>query len=1083
MGPRKMQRGAGQPDLRPLPPDQEQREAIVSRLDTTMLVEASAGAGKTRSMVDRMVGLVREDKCRVDTLAAITFTRKAAAELRSRFQVALESAARQAQGPARDRLAHAVEHVERVFIGTIHSFCGRLLRERPVEAGVEPSFLELDETVDAQIRSDAWNQYVAERIVAGDPLLDELDALGLPIGALEEAFLLYATFPDVDDWPAQQVTLPDLGPARAALLAYAADIETLLPTLPEDPGNDKLMPKLEMMARRTRQADLDQPAELMEVLAAFADSGATKPVQKNWPGGKAQALAEEQRWQDFVARIATPLVATWRQLRYPIVLRVLNGAVATYDRLRREAGGLNYQDLLLLAARLLRDKPQIRRYFRRRFTHVLVDEFQDTDPVQAEVMLLLTAADPAQTEWRRTRPVPGALFVVGDPKQSIYRFRRADIVTYNEVRKIIEQHGEVVVLRANFRSRKAVIDWVNTTFDQVFPAAADFYSPARAPMVCADAHDAQAVTQAVEVLQVPGQYLTNDAVVQYEAEVIAQTIKAAMSAPGGATAQPGDFLIISTRKRNLSHYANRLHELGIPCEVTGGAVLNEVPELALLCLCLEALAEPDNPVSLVAVLRSELFGMRDDTLYEFHRAGGRFAFHTPVPDGISPETADLFADAFGRLRRYDSWLRRLPPVAAIERIAADLGLFARAAVVAGGNVRAGSMARAIELLRSAVSTLFSLGEMIEYLRELVGGQEPHDGLPAAAPVQSPVRIMNLHQAKGLEASYVFLADPTGATDHEPILHVDRGRDGVRGYLCVGVSRGERGRDLLAHPAGWERFADEERKFQDAERHRLMYVAATRAGSRMIVTQRDKKNHQNPWQPLEEHLVTCPHLAPAAAAAPLPAADRTMADDACAAATAAIVDRWNQVTRPSYAVSAVKTLSVTPVRLAPAAGDHGTEWGSVIHVLLENAMRSPAANLQHLAEASLADQDLDPARAAEAVATVQAVMRSEIWQRAQNSAQKLTEVPFRTLQVSSLPTSNSMPIILRGVIDLVFRESAGWIVVDYKTDARVDSELPLLVEHYRPQVEAYSHFWQSAAGEPVFERGLYFTHTGKYVRLE
>ena len=317
---------------------------------------------------------------------------------------------------------------------------------------------------------------------------------------------------------------------------------------------------------------------------------------------------------------------------------------------------------------------------------MLVDEFQDTDPVQAEVMLLLTADDPAQTQWRLARPVPGALFVVGDPKQSIYRFRRADIVTYNEVKKIIEQHGEVVVLRANFRSRKAVIDWVNTTFDQFFPAAADVYSPARAPMVCADARDAQAVTQAVEVLQVPGQYLTNDDVVQYETEVIAQTIKAAMSAPGGATAQPGDFLIISTRKRNLSHYANRLHELGIPCEVTGGAVLNEVPELALLCLCLEALAESDNPVSLVAVLRSELFGMRDDTLYEFHRAGGRFAFHASVPDGVSPETADLFADAFGRLRRYDSWLRRLPPVAAIERIAADLGLFARAAVAAGGNV-------------------------------------------------------------------------------------------------------------------------------------------------------------------------------------------------------------------------------------------------------------------------------------------------------------------------------------------------------------------------------------------------------------
>jgi len=121
-------------------PDQKERDAIVSRLEVTMLVEASAGAGKTRSMVDRMIALLRECKCQIETLAAITFTRKAAAELRGRFQVALETAAREAKGKDKERLAEALSHAERVFIGTIHSFCGRLLRERPVEAGIEPSF-------------------------------------------------------------------------------------------------------------------------------------------------------------------------------------------------------------------------------------------------------------------------------------------------------------------------------------------------------------------------------------------------------------------------------------------------------------------------------------------------------------------------------------------------------------------------------------------------------------------------------------------------------------------------------------------------------------------------------------------------------------------------------------------------------------------------------------------------------------------------------------------------------------------------------------------------------------------------------
>ena len=170
------------------------------------------------------------------------------------------------------------------------------------------------------------------------------------IADLEKAFLRYATYPDVDEWPAEQVSLPDLEPARSALQDYMVHVETLLPTLPEDPGNDELMPKLRLIARLVRQADLTRPAELMELFAEFGESGKTKVVQKNWPGKKAQALAEQNRWDEFITNTAAPLVSLWRQLRYPVILRVLDGAVQTYNRLREEAGGLNYQDLLLLAA-------------------------------------------------------------------------------------------------------------------------------------------------------------------------------------------------------------------------------------------------------------------------------------------------------------------------------------------------------------------------------------------------------------------------------------------------------------------------------------------------------------------------------------------------------------------------------------------------------------------------------------------------------------------------------------------------------------------------------------------------------------
>ena len=163
-------------------------------------------------------------------------------------------------------------------------------------------------------------------------------------------------------------------------------------------------------------------------------------------------------------------------------MKAVRPAVEIYDRLRRDAALLNFQDLLLAAARLLRENPVIRTYFRKRFTHLLIDEFQDTDPIQAEVMMLLVADDVTISDWRRCRPVSGSLFVVGDPKQSIYRFRRADIVTYNEVKRIIQETGgEVVSLTANFRATAPLVDWVNTTFSARFPDAPTEVAPAYSP--------------------------------------------------------------------------------------------------------------------------------------------------------------------------------------------------------------------------------------------------------------------------------------------------------------------------------------------------------------------------------------------------------------------------------------------------------------------------------------------------------------------------------------------------------------------------------------------------------------------------
>jgi len=625
-----------------------------------MLVEAAAGTGKTTSMVGRMVALLREGRCHTDTLAAVTFTRKAAAELRARFQVELERAAREAAGVPGQRLADAVSHIERCFIGTIHSFCARLLRERPIEAGVPLNFREMEPDEDMRLREQAWADFVAQLFAGGDQVVGELADLGLELDQLFEPFLAYAEYPDVEEWPAPNVELGDLAPVIKLLEEYCEHIEQLARTFPVNRGNDKLMTTYERVARAARQHNLYDPSQLMEVLE-LCKSGVSV-VQKEWPGGKTQAKAERERWQTFATLHAEPLVQRWLEKRYATVIPVIKAATRAYDELRAASGRLNYQDLLLRAAALLRDKPAIRRYFRARFTHLLVDEFQDTDPVQAQVIMFLTAQDPTQTDWRKCRPVPGSLFVVGDPKQSIFRFRRADIVTYNQVKGVIQNSGGAIVpLTANFRTVASLVEWVNQVFSAKFPPEATDFSPSNCPLEVGREDGAAGELTGVKVIHVPGGFSEQDETIEYDSDFVARYIRHALDAgltvprtpkelqSGMSTGvQAGDFLIITRQKKHLARYARKLQELGIPQQVSGGSALNEVSELPLLASCLRALVEPENPVALVAVLRGDLFGFSDADLYAFKRAGGRFSFRATIPDSLEAQFIQRFRDAFQR---------------------------------------------------------------------------------------------------------------------------------------------------------------------------------------------------------------------------------------------------------------------------------------------------------------------------------------------------------------------------------------------------------------------------------------------------
>ncbi len=1107
-------------------PDQDKRDLIANGLDRCVLVEAAAGTGKTTSMIERMTALIRTGKCKdVDKMAAVTFTRKAAAELKSKFRIKLEAEAREAGGEERQRLERALADIDRCFIGTIHSFCARLLRERPVEAGIDLSFKEIDEAEDTRVRKEAWNEFVAQ-VLADDKegVLDSLSRAGLSIRQLEHSFNKFADFPDVSEWPVKLEQEKTTIPARTVNLIqeYAEYMRGVRDRLPDECGSDDLIPLYKRIPRVvSHYPDLSDPSQCLDVMQNFMKKA--KPTKIYWEKGgfsKEQKDNEEERWLRFQKEVAVPVIHGIQESRYGPAMEVLLKAKDIYDRLRLERGQLNFQDLLMYAAKLLCDKPHIRRYFARRFTHLLVDEFQDTDPVQAEVMLLLTASDPEESDWQRCIPRPGSLFVVGDPKQSIYRFRRADIKTYNQVKGIISRAGgEVVRLSANFRATGRLIQWVNDVFQPGEPAGDDKgavlrfpeqsseFSPDYVPLQQGREEAAAGQLCGVYKLTIPSECSNKEMIQAYEPDRIARTIRHALDTgmrvprsqreiEQGASpeAGPSDFMILTRKRQSLHVFAEKIEEYGIPCQVTGSSSLNQVEELRLLHLLLHALLHPEDPVALVAALRSELFGVSDQALYEYKKKGGAFSYRAAVPKGLQKRHAHEFDDAYSRFVKYSQWFRSMPAAAAIEKTAEDIGLMALAGSRDRGEVIAGGMAKAIELLRSARAGMWSASQLVDYLGALVEEEEKYDGISVRSEQRAAVRVMNLHKAKGLEAPVVFLADPYGESRHDVEIHVDRSGHSVKGYLPIAVKAGFGRPDYLALPPDWNNHEKLEREFLAAEDLRQRYVAATRAGAALVITQREKRDNENPWKYFKEHLAEAPEMPePGEVQAPGVKEEEITAEEVDRAYKD-ISDRRERAMEPfCHTMSAREyALSVqeqgTSVRVESSGGqaaageqeqgEHGVEWGSVIHALLEVAMQDPKAELHEVAKAALEEHGMDASPAGDAVDMCKSVIKSRLWERARNSSHILTEVPFQVMVDHGREN-----ILVRGVIDLVFREEQGWVLVDYKTD-RLEGRGPEAVaKTYAPQVKFYRQAFEQITGEKVKECGIYFVREDALVVID
>jgi ATP-dependent helicase/nuclease subunit A len=1067
-------------------PDRAARARIREAIDRNLLVEAAAGTGKTTSLVDRMVALVRAGTP-VQRICAVTFTIKAAAQLDQKFQNALESAAREeSDTELSGRLATALAHLDACFIGTIHAFCSRLLRERPVEAGLDPGFEELDEAADVAARAESWKRYGERLFTEGSPVLGRLLASGIELEHLHETYDLLCEHGDAVPVLEPAAAPPDLSSARPAVEAFLDRALAAIPPAVPSAGWDRLQSAIRTAGRLRELTDFSSAPELVAVLKELERPKECKP--KSWPGKHRQAgelvLAE---LLELRASVIEPALRRWKEYLHPIALAAIQPAVDEYRAWRRREARVNFQDQLVFARDLLRDYPAVRRAFQERFTPVLVDEFQDTDPVQAEVLLYLTGRDTEERDWRKLEPLPGSLFVVGDPKQSIYRFRRADIQTYDTVSRILQKSGgEVLRLSTNFRSTEAVCSWVNGVFERIFPERPTASQAAHVALYPHRGPESGEGCPAVYRIEVrssnkPREMAADDA--ERVAGAIASSIRGGPPFGLPRAASPSDFLVLSRRRANLPAYARALEARGVPYEIAGGGAFRDSDEIATLLAALEAIADPENPVPLVATLRGPLFGVDDEALYRFAKAGGRFDFRSRPP----ARSDARIRRAYEILSEGSDFAATLPPAAALSRLVERLGAIALAAAGSLGDARAGNLVKALATARELSRQREPFPEIVRRLAELAE-QDKVEEMVTRPTRSDVVRLMTLHRAKGLEARVVFLADPTDSNPPGPRLWVDRSGDPPRAHVLVEKRTGPFSREEIARPPGWNEKCALEKEFQDREDERLLYVAATRARDALVVSLRRNSKGEvgGPWKRFDAwaRQGLPDTAAPASETSPPPEPSEVANElQAFRARRAGRLAASSKPTVSATSVTAFAHAGSDPATrpFVPGTG-RGMSWGSALHRLLEAAMRDPAVDLRALAKNVLAEEDRPPEDLEAALATVEGVRRSPLWKRALASRSCLVEVPF-ALTVPSADlglTEETRDTLLTGAIDLVFEEAEGWMLVDYKSDT-ISANLDALVAFYTPQIERYRSVWRDLTGRPT-RAGLFFLEGAREVWL-
>ena len=808
---------------------QEDRRTLQTSLGVNVVVEAGAGTGKTTLLIDRLCMCVLAHDTPVEKLVALTFTEKAAAEIKTRFIFKLQQILQALRNATQDRTLDllrsyfkvkeediiaraekALARLDRASIGTIHGFCAEILKTFPLEASLAPN-VQIDEGTQGDNLFEArWNRFLDEELGVNAARKEQWKAVLAEI-SLEEL----------------KSFAQELCSGKIEKYDYYAHVDLLLSACREKQQRslelsrqflqDGAKPRMIEKALLWTAASLQRTALFLQRKEFPPQENlptASKPTRpKDWE----EDLFEEALGLYQFAQKITPEKQKVFLMAYQLISPVCEGVRQDY----REAGLVSFDDLIIKTRNLLRENLYVRRLLKEKFDAIFVDEFQDTDPVQGELLLFLAEEKPrAATRWQEVHLLPGKLFIVGDPKQSIYRFRGADITAYELfIDLILRQGGKKFFLQKNFRSTSEIIETANSICSRAMVQQSSF-QPAYVPIFT----EKEQRGQSVEWLFVTGenQELSADDFRHNQAHCIARWIDenvGVRTLADGRKLGYKDIALLLRASTQTSFYTDAFQRQGIPFSVEVDKDFFRKQEINDFLNFLQAVADPSNKIALAGVLRSPLVGMNDEELYQFVVNEGWSACGSSQNPKVryGYELIEKFRNLAGRISAKEL----------VRRVLDETFLPQACAVAYDGPRSVSHLQQLVKLIdtyhtqeTSDAATFFArLQREVQETPELLAASSSADSTDA-------VSVLTVHKSKGLEFPVVILADLTRQDSSavvQPPAHIFSWQ-----YDMHGLRAGKVCDVNLAF------LEEEQKKHSRCEEIRILYVALTRAKENLIL---------------------------------------------------------------------------------------------------------------------------------------------------------------------------------------------------------------------------------------------------------